>query len=468
MNPPLRTTPSHRWPAALALVLALTLALTGCLARPLPKLDTTLPSAWQHAGTDHPAATGLQEWWTGFQDPQLDQLVARALKENLDLAQAIERLRAARTLRDHDFAHYLPYVRAKTDEVLNPNASASYLVAGFDAVWELGLFGRRTGTGRVARGELNEAAATLDAARVSLVGEVVANYLMWAATQDRLRLLQQGLEAQTQQLALLKVRVGLALAPELQYAQAEAALARAEGAVLQVRQQADTLALQLALLLGQPRPDPAWNPSQGLPQHAPPAVASTPAELLRSRPEIRRAEAQVLQAAGAADLARADRFPDLGIGGTIVWTSNIVQNRRSNDYDIATLGPIVNIPLFDWGLRKANAEAKSHLLKAAVLAYRQAVLQGYAEVEIALGNLEQLRVREAAETQATAVAERTVQQVQQRVALSLASPLDVQGALAAQSQAQLQQIDIATEHALAYVALFKALGGAPLPAAVKP
>jgi NodT family efflux transporter outer membrane factor (OMF) lipoprotein len=459
----LTPTPPKAPTSRLAPLALLLVGLAGCAAQPLPKPELATPAAWRHAAPAPDATIPLQTWWKGFQDAALDQLVARALRENLDLAQAVERLRAARVLREHSGARYLPYLRAKTDEVVNPNASASYLVSGFDAVWEFGLFGRREGTARMTQGELDEAGATLEAARVSLIGEVVANYLMWAATRERLLLLQQSVDAQQQQLSLLRVRVSLGLAAPLQLAEASAQLAKSTGAGLQAGQQADALAQQLALLLGQAQPDPAWLPGQGLPEHSPAAVVSTPAELLRSRPEIRRAEAQVLLAAGEADIARADRLPNLGIGGTVVWSTNIARNRRESDFDISSIGPLVDIPLFDWGLRKANADAKAHLLKAAVLAYRQAVLRGYAEVEIALGNLEQLRAREAAESESAAVAQHTVELVRQRVGLSLASPLDAQAALAALAQAQLARVDVATEHALAYVALFKALGGAPLP-----
>jgi outer membrane protein TolC len=159
-----------------------------------------------------PASEQLQTWWQGFEDPTLDGLVRTALRDNLDLAGAVERLQAARVIRQHASARYLPYVRAKTEDVINPNASAAYLVAGFDAVWELGLFGRREGTRRLTQGALDEAGASLAGARVSLVGEVVGDYLMAAAMQDRLRILHEQEGVLRRQGELIRVRVQLGLA----------------------------------------------------------------------------------------------------------------------------------------------------------------------------------------------------------------------------------------------------------------
>ena len=452
---------SHTLLASLAALAVLGLA--GCAAQPPPPLASPLPAQWRHQLAPLPASEQLQTWWQGFEDPTLDGLVRTALRDTLDLAGAVERLQAARVIRQHASARYLPYVRAKTEDVINPNASASYLVAGFDAVWELGLFGRREGTRRLTQGALDEAGASLAGARVSLVGEVVGDYLMAAAMQDRLRILHEQEGVLRRQGELIRVRVQLGLATAQQLTEAQGQLARLAADRVQAEQQQDALEQQLAVLLARAQPDPAWQSGNGLPPRLPPLPASAPADLLRVRPEIRRAEADVLQAAGAAAVAQADRLPNLAIGGSLVLATNITRNRRAQEYNIASIGPLLDIPLLDWGLRRANADAKAHLLKAATLAYRQAVLTAYAEVETALGNLASFQLRENSEADVSRAAHELARQTDTRMGFSLASALEQASARSTALQSDLVQVDFRVQHALAYVTLFKALGGAALP-----
>ena len=188
---------------------------------------------------------------------------------------------------------------------------------------------------------------------------------------------------------------------------------------------------------------------------------------MRTRPEIAGAEASVIIAAGELGMSQADIYPHISFGTSLQWSLNIASNRNNtpNGNSIFSAGPGISIPLFDWGLRVAAAKAKDHHLQAAVLGYRQAVLEGVAEVENALGDLEQLRAREQLSRQAYAARQTQLGALQQRAALKLLSPLDLVEAQVQTLHAQ-QQVDRAgTERAIAYVALYKALGGAPLPSA---
>ena len=199
-------------------------------------------------------------------------------------------------------------------------------------------------------------------------------------------------------------------------------------------------------------------------------IDSAPADLLRSRPEIARAEANVLTAAGELAIAHADRFPQIGLGGSINWSTDIDNNHShsSTPNAIDSFGPELSIPLFDWGIRLAAQHARDHQLKASVLAYRQAVLQGVSEVETALGSVRQQRLREQHSLHAWQASQRVDQAVQTRAELQLASPLERTESELGVDQAALDLADARAAHDLAYVALFKALGGAPLPAAGDP
>lgn len=443
--------------------------LAGCAA-PLPRLTPPVPAQWQHAMASDPAKpTDLHGWWHAFGDSELDALVDRALANNLDVAQAVERLRAVRALHDRSQARYLPSLRASTNDVVEPSANASYLLVGFDASWELGLFGRAEGTRRTARGALDAGIADLRTAQVSLVAEVVREWIELRTAQQQEQLLQGINHAREHEWQLQQVRQHLQLVASTAVDQAQAALAQSTAALSAPRQAITASAQRLAMLLGQNQPDAGWLQAGTPPELGAWRIDSTPADLVRTRPEIARAEADVLQAAGALALAHADLFPSIGLGGSIDWSTDIDNNRThpTTPNSIASVGPELNIPLFDWGIRLAAKHAKDHELKASVLAYRQAVLQGVTEVETALGAVQQQQQREHQSLLAWQALQRVDKAAQTRLSLRLGSPLDLAESGIAADQAAIELTDARAGHSLAYVALFKALGGAPLPTAAQ-
>lgn len=449
----------HLLPAILVAVLA------GCTAAALPNLKPPLPAAWRNAPDAAPTPRAdLHDWWHAFHDPQLDALVDRALQGNLDLAQATERVRAARLLNRHAHDDYLPKLSAGTNDVINPDTTASYFIVGFDALWELPLFGAWQSSARIARGNLGAADADLQGARVSLVAEVVRRWIELRSAQRQAQLLDDTCRAYRERLRLLKVREHLRLASPDEVAAAAADDARAEAALAGPEQAIDANAQQLAVLLGQSEPDPRWLQPGDQPELGPWRLASVPADLLRTQPRIAHAEADVLRAAGEAGISHADIYPHIGIGTSLQWSLNIARNHRARTGEgIFSLGPVIDIPLFDWGQRVAKAHASDHELRAAVLAYRQAVLEGVADVETALGDLHRLHLREAASTRAVAALDSRTAAVRKRKQLGLDSTLQLQDRLIEQHQAQAELVAARATHDLAYVALYKALGGAPLP-----
>jgi multidrug efflux system outer membrane protein len=450
-----------------ATVLGGVIALAGCATTNLPELSPPAPASWRHAQAVGVPAVDLRGWWHVFDDHRLDALVDSALRDNLDVAAARERLLAARAIMRTADAPYLPGVRAKTEDAVDPDASASFFVAGFDATWELPLFGRGTASRRQARGNLDASLADLQTVRVSLVGDVVRSWLELHSAMAQKRLLGSIRDARQKQVDLLQVRKKLQLAAPSVIATAEVTLVHAAAAVDESQRVIDLSSQSLATLLGRSQPDPQWMHTGDLPDLGSWQLASAPADLLRTRPEIARAQADVLSAAGDAGMARADMYPSLGIGGSVVWSTNLTANRRTRDNAIASAGPIINVPLFDWGLRQSQSHAKDHQLKAAVFAYRQAVLKGVSEVENALGALEQQRRQE----QRTRVVMQALtgerDAVTERVRLGLDNPLDQLDSVVASDEGELQGIQARTARGVAFVSLYKALGGAPLPDGVR-
>lgn len=443
--------------------LLLVLALTGCASVPTPHPKVALPAHWRHAAGAQAPKPDYHQWWHALHDPTLNHLVDQALKANLDLQASVERLRAARVLYQHRFARYKPQLSIKTDEPIDPDASASYFVIGLDASWELPLFGRAKATQQSSEGRLDAAADNLREARVSLVAEVVRDFTQLRASQQRVQLLQKVEQVRQRSLKLARTRVQLGLAAPGTLDGLQSDLADTRVRRLRAEHDVTVAAQQLALLLGRDEPDPAWLKPAPLPVLQGPGPVSVPADLLQTRPGIALARARVMQAAGELGLANADMYPRIGLGAQLVASTDLASYKKDSTNAIGSLGPVIDIPLFDWGMRKAQATAKGHQLKAAVLAYRKAVLAGVADVETALDELKSTQQQARARHDAWKAATQAAQRTGTRHALGLDSTLQTLAAQADSDRTRLQLVQARADHVIAYVALYKALGGAADP-----
>lgn len=458
--------PLPRSSFARALIAATVCATLGaCVSVQVPKLPAgDLPAHWRNASPQLGPRPDLTGWWKHFDDPVLNALVGQALHDNLDVQQAVWKLRAARRLEDASGTTFRPHLGFNTIEQPNPQNTASYFQAGFDATWEFGLFGRADANGHIAQANSGEAEAGLQSARVTLVAEVVREYLQLRAAQRSEALLDAAAQAARKRVALLRVQERLQLASRLEVEQGAAAAAKAEAQLADPRSAIVQHAQTLALLLGRSEPERAWLEPGPLPKLAGGAVDSVPADLLRTRPEIRYAETQVLQAAGELGIAKANLYPRLALGSSLTFAALVKGRTRLGDVNNTfAVGPIINIPLFDWGQRRAVRDAREDQLQAALLAYRQAVLQGAAEVESDLAALHVSGQRLQNADTAAAASQTSLSLSEKLQGLGQADDLQLADAKLALTESELDREQARLAHGLAYVALYKALGGAPLP-----
>lgn len=383
------------------LCLALLLAACQTVTPPDPAsaAQPETPTAWRNApasvavpGEFRAAPADLRSWWRALDDARLDALIERALAQNLSLAQAEARIRQSRTLLGHAGDAYLPSLRLFTGNAESADSRMAFFQYGLDASWEISLFGRRDGELRLAQAQLGTAEASAQAVRVSLVAEVARTWVELCAAHRALALQRQTVTLDQQRTALVQERHTLGLSSAAEAAQARARQAR-EAAQLPLRQlDIEQTAQRLALLLGQTSPDAAWLNGDGRLPHPGEQIAldAVPADLLRTRPDILLAETEVLRAASELGIARSQLYPRLTIGAgylmsTLINGSNFFKG--SDTHGSFYAGPIIDLPLFDWGRRQALARAQDEALQAALLGYRQSVLTAVAETENALSAL---------------------------------------------------------------------------------
>ena len=446
--------------------LALSAALVACGVAPVPEPRADVPDAWRHDAGLGPAPD-FHGWWHAFGDAELDRLVERALAENLTLQQAAWRVRAARALADRSSAALKPEVGAHTFAEPAPDSSASYFQAGFDAKWEFGLFGRGESNARVAAADVGLAEVDADAARVTVVAEVARAYVEMRAAEHRLGLMTALAETSRRKHTLVATRERLRLASASDAAGSAAELASAEAALAEPRVAIERHRAELAVLLGQSRPiEIAGSASPSLGSFA---LDTAPADLVRTRPEIRKAELEILKAAGELGIAHADLYPRLALGGSLTTAWRIVGHTElANADSTVAIGPLIDIPIFDWGARRAVVDARDAALQAAIVGYRKAVLEGVAEVETDLASLAGARERVDTLERAAAALESAEGSAATLRRVGLADDVDHAAATSARLKAELEADDAENARNLAFIALYKSLGGAPLPGAEPP
>lgn len=439
--------------------------LAGCAAPVDIKLDSSVPEHWQQSVNANRSADTAQlaQWWKGWGDAKLNELVDEALAQNLDVAQAVLRLRQQKILADTARSPFLPTVSTGARTLQDIAAVDSYFHASVDVSWDLGLFGDSNAAKRAGEAGLLDAKAQLHAARVALVADVVHRYLDIRLAQ-RQRVLLDQLQAQSQrQLELLAVRrdqrLGQSAALDQQRLLNQGLLAQ-QAAVVESQARS---AHALAALLGRGKPENQWLQADvraELPK--PQAITVLPADMLRSRPDIQSAEAAVERAAAALGVSRAALYPRFTITGSILYSYNLTQNYRTTSDLMPLVGPQIDIPLFDWGRRRAQADANELALQASIQAYRQNLLNGIAEAETALAAISAQQKRQLGLQASQEIYQSRSKAQAVRANLGLGSELDGMETSRAALQAQSDMATAQAAEALAYVGLYKALGAAPL------
>ncbi len=373
-----------------------------------------LPAAFSGAAAAHAAVSGkaaratpLAQWWTGFHDPLLNRLAARTLAGNLDVQIAGQRLEAARADRDAVAAAEQPtlglgadYANERSSTLLAwPPGNGQYKTwdAGLQGSWEIDVFGGTRRAIEAADAASSMAEEDVNAAKVAVLGELVADYTLLRSDQHRLDIARRNIAAQNDSLALTRRALKAGLGTEVDVARAEAAVKLSSAQVPVLEGGVQRLAHAIAVLTGQP-PETltaALYDQGGHDLKAPPLPAALPSDLLRNRPDIRRAERRIAAATAQVGVATADLFPKfeipLGIGPA---TSNFA-NLFNIDSLVWTLGLSARQSVLDGGKRDAHVRAAQAVSEADRLLYRRTVLDALREVEDRLTGIDTERRRHA-------------------------------------------------------------------------
>jgi len=435
--------------------------------------DTSVSGAWHtrlnmglDAGETDPK--NMEAWWNVFNDPALSNLIHRAVAGNLDLKKARARIREARARRGVSKAGLFPTLQASGSaawsrtsddtEGYNPNELYS---AGFDAAWELDIFGGVRRSIEAAEADLRASQEDLRNVLVSLLAETTLNYIEMRTYQIRLSLAEGNLEAQkeTYQLTLWRNQAGLS--DDLAVKQALYNLESTRSQIPTLRTGLEEALNRLAVLLGeQPgKVHAELEKREAIPVTPLKVAVGVPADALRRRPDIRRAERQLAAQTSRIGVATADLYPKFSLSGSIGLEALTLSKLISFDSWSSSGGLQITWPIFKAGAIRQNIEVQSALQEQYLIAYEAAVLNALEEVENALVAYAEEQQRRQALIEATQAAQKAVELAQYKYQTGLtdfSQLLDAQRSLLS-FQDQLAQSEGTVSSNL--VRLYKALGG---------
>ena len=405
-------------------------ACAACVVGPDTKPpDLAAPDAYAAgmAGGEGPSGPA---WWRGFEDGALNALVVDALSGNLTVGVAEARLEEALALARAERSDPFPRVdgfaeAGLTEGISGGLGSGQETVGGLSFGFVPDLFGRRRRELEAARAAAAAERFGLDDARRLVTAQVAGTYLELRRTDARLALLEDSLDLQNRTLEIVRLRAeaGLAADLDVQRALADLAQTRAQrGPLAASRAQADTL---LAVLTARPPGEQLVEPTGGaaVPSYAGEVAAGVPADLLRVRPDLRAAEADLVAATARVGAEVADLYPSFSLPGAV--TADIGSSEALAGGVLAAITAVLDVPLLDGGRRRAEVRAARARADAALLSYERALLVALRDVETALVAIESAEARRADLAVAVEASERAFRQLQALYTEGLASLIDV-------------------------------------------
>lgn len=463
--------------------LATAVLLTGCaltgappLGRPpTPTTEAATPAAWQ-APLPHGGSTGaMLQWWAQFDDPVLPRLIEAAQAAHPTLAGATARVAQARAEATVAGAALLPRLDLQAQATRGRDTPQAPLAnvgaAGAALSWEIDLFGGNWAGRQAAQSRLRAAQADWHDARILVAAEIARQYLGLRACEAQADLAEADERSRAETARLTELLADAGLQSPGMAALARASAAQARSGVVARRASCQGLVKLLTELTALPEPALREQLAAGqarLPTAPPLPLTQLPATLLAQRPDMAAAAEQAQAAADAVAQARAQRLPRLQFSGSFFRT-------RVETPQITQLGPVwsvgplqLNLPLFDGGRLQAGEDAALaayDLARAQLLARARAAVR---EVELALVDLDAAARRQDDLRAAAADFRRSLQAAETRQRAGLASLFELEDARRSAVQADAAWIDWQREQALAWVALYRALGGGWQPDALTP
>lgn len=437
--------------------------------------EMVVPDAWHHrlAGDLNSGSSSLKSWWRKFNDPTLNRLVDRARKANPDLKLALERVTEARAARGVARSQLFPTVGAGGDMVrsraseslLGPvppaGKTSDYWQTGFDAGWEIDFFG---GVRRSIESATASEEAAMEAYRdatVSLLAEVALNYVEYRTLDERIRVARKNIARQERSLQLTRDKEQAGLVSKLNVSQIETTVRTSETLIPLLQAQRSLARNRLGTLVGgYPGSIDSWlGTSKAVPMPARSAGVGIPANLIRSRPDIRRAERELAAQTARIGVAEADLYPRFTLAGSFAFQAANPSDLLDADSRAYSFGPSFRWQIFSAGRIKNQIKIEESRTRQAYLAYESTVLRAVEDVENSLAQVVSGRARLGSIDKALGSARQTVTLVGELFDVGNVSTLELIDAERVLFTTEDEAIVTKGAISAGYISLYKALGG---------
>ncbi|CAN5876911.1 efflux transporter outer membrane subunit [soil metagenome] len=450
------------------------LVLAGCANVPTvePVAAPVAPSAYKEADGRWAALTPAEaqargEWWKVFADPLLDDLVARADRNNTSIQLAAARLAQARALVRSTNADSLPQIgigAGAARQTLQPGTAGvpgqalSALTAGASASWEPDIFGKLAKATQAASLDAQSREAMVKSTRLLVQSDVAQTYFGLRALDAERALVRQTVEAYRDTLRLTERRYRAGDVAELDWARVKTEVSATESQALALDRRRAELEHALALLLGEVPSgfavaDAAWSGPLPL---VPPGLPST---LLARRPDVSAAQSSMLAAQARLGVAQLAWFPDVSLTASGGFASTDLGDLFKWSARSWGIGALLSLPLFDGGRREAGVQGANAQWDAAAAGYREQVLIAFKDVEDQLSALRLLADQASAQAQAVDSASRATMLSDSRYRNGYVSQLELLDARRSELANRRLALQVRSAQYQSTVGLIRALGG---------
>lgn len=340
-------------------------------------------------------------WWTTFNDPVLNQLVAEAYQQNLTLREAAAVIQEARALRAIACGNRFPQSQDVSGSYTRRQAGNNFFSdwdGSLGLAWEVDFWGRFRRALEAADADLEASVYDYGDVVVTLVADVAETYINIRTLQTRLELVGRNVENQRKTYELTETRFLGGETSEIDVQQAKSSLAQTEGFVPQLEIALRQAQIQLCILLSIPPQDLAERLGAGkIPTVAPEIALGIPAETLMQRPDVRRAERELAAQCALIGVAEADLYPQISLSGSVGVRANQFGDLFRNASSTGSFGPGFRWDILNYGRLLGRIEIQDARFQQLLASYRQAVLIANAEAENAI--IEFLKSQERLEWQ---------------------------------------------------------------------
>jgi multidrug efflux system outer membrane protein len=453
-------------------VLSVSVFLSGCAVGPHYKAPQPAPAQF-HAADKNLLAQEPPDarWWNQFEDPVLDSLIERALAANNSIRIASARLAEARAVFDERKLDRLPtvtvegsyqYSKQQIPGFGDQRQTVNTFRSGFDAFWEVDLFGRVSHGVAAARADNQAVEADLRDVRVSVVAELARNYFELRGAQWQLAVAERSLTNQRETLRLTQLRRDAGVGEEQDVASAAARVAAIEASIPSIEYEITRAEYHLAVLTGtRPGELSADLTPRTYSSLAKVLLIGNPGELLQRRPDVRAAERRLAAATERQGVASASLFPQVSISGFVGFLAGRGSTFFTGDSRAFSVSPGLSWSAFDLGRARARVRESSAATDEALAAYEETVLRALEETESSFASYHAEQARLIKLNEQARESKRAADIARLRYREGVIDFLSLLDAERTQLQAEDAVAQSERDVYVAVIAMYKALGGVP-------